>query len=128
VGSQSSEKPAKSLRILVVEDHSDTLQTLSRLLTYFGHQISVADNAQSALETVQSQQFDVVLCDIGLPDGSGYEVIAQAKRKRPFKAVAITGFGTDEDIRRGQEAGFDFHLVKPVDFHELRNVLDQVAV
>ena len=127
VGSQSSEKPAKSLCILLVEDHGDTLQTLSRLLTYFGHQISVADNAQSALETVQSQQFDVVLCDIGLPDGTGYDVITEAKRKQALKAVALTGFGTDEDIRRGKEAGFDFHLVKPVDFHELRSVLDQVA-
>jgi CheY-like chemotaxis protein len=127
VGSQSSEKPAKSLRILLVEDHSDTRQTLSRLLTYFGHQISVADNAQNALETVRSQEFDVVLCDIGLPDGSGYEVISRAKRKRLVKAVAITGFGTDEDVRRGKEAGFDFHLVKPIDFHELRAVLDQVG-
>jgi hypothetical protein len=74
-----------------------------------------------------SQQFDVILCDIGLPDGSGYEVISQAKRKGPIKAVAITGFGTDEDIRRSKEAGSDFHLVKPVDFDELQAVLDQVA-
>ena len=76
---------------------------------------------------MQSQKFDVVLSDIGLPDGSGYEVIAQAKRKQPIKAVAITGFGTNEDVRRGKEAGFDFHLVKPIDFHELRTVLDQVG-
>jgi PAS domain S-box-containing protein len=127
VGSQSPRKPAKSLRILLVEDHRDTRHTLSRLLTHFGHQISVADNTQSALEIVRSQQFDVVLSDIGLPDGSGYEVITQAKRKQPIKAVAITGFGTDEDVRRGKEAGFDFHLVKPIDFHELRSVLDQVG-
>src|SRR6266567_2574534 len=128
VDSQAPRKPAKSLRILLVEDHGDTRHTLSRLLTHFGHQISVAENTQSALEIMASQKFDVVLCDIGLPDGSGYEVISQAKRKQPVKAVAITGFGTEEDIRRGKEAGFDFHLVKPVDFHELRNVLEQVAV
>jgi PAS domain S-box-containing protein len=128
VNSQAPQKPAKPLRILLVEDHGDTRQTLSRLLTHFGHQISVADNTQSALEIVQSQKFDVVLSDIGLPDGSGYEVITQAKRKHPIKAVAITGFGTDEDVRRGKEAGFDFHLVKPIDFHELRTVLDQVSV
>ena len=128
VDSQAPRKPAKSLRILLVEDHGDTRHTLSRLLTHFGHQISVAENTQTALEMVQSEKFDVVLSDIGLPDGSGYEVISQAKRKRPVKGVAITGFGTDEDVRRGKEAGFDFHLVKPIDFHELRNVLDQVAV
>ena len=128
VPSQTPQKPAKSLRILLVEDHGDTRQTLSRLLTHFGHQISVADNTQSALAIMQSQKFDVVLSDIGLPDGSGYDVISQAKQKQPVKAVAITGFGTDEDVRRGKEAGFDFHLVKPIDFHELRTVLDQVAV
>jgi CheY-like chemotaxis protein/two-component sensor histidine kinase len=127
VDSQAPQKSAKSLRILLVEDHGDTRHTLSRLLTHFGHQISVADNTRSALEIMTSQKFDVVLCDIGLPDGSGYEVISQAKRKQPVKAVAITGFGTEDDIRRGKEAGFDFHLVKPVDFHELRSVLDKVG-
>ena len=74
-----------------------------------------------------SQRFDLVLCDIGLPDGTGYDVISKAKTKGPIKAVAITGFGTDEDIRRSKEAGFDFHLVKPVDFQELRTVLEQVG-
>ena len=117
----------KSLRILVVEDHGDTLQALSRLLTHFGHEISVAEGAQSAQEIIDSKEFDVVLCDIALPDGDGYDLIAEVKRKRPVKAVAITGFGTEEDIRRGKEAGFDFHLVKPVDFHELRTVLGQIG-
>jgi CheY-like chemotaxis protein len=125
--SRAPRKPVKPLRILLVEDHGDTRHTLSRLLTHFGHQIFVADNSQSALEMVRSEKFDVVLSDIGLPDGSGYEVITQAKRKQPIKAVAITGFGTDEDVRRGKEAGFDFHLVKPIDFRELRSVLDQVG-
>ncbi len=117
----------KSLRILVVEDHGDTLQALSRLLTHFGHEISVAEGAQSAQKIIDSKEFDVVLCDIALPDGDGYDLIAEVKRKRPVKAVAITGFGTEEDIRRGKEAGFDFHLVKPVDFHELRTVLGQIG-
>jgi PAS domain S-box-containing protein len=127
VDPQAARKPAKSLRILLVEDHGDTRQTLSRLLTHFGHQISVANDTQSALAIMRSQKFDVVLSDIGLPDGSGYDVISQAKQNQSVKAVAITGFGTDEDIRRGKEAGFDFHLVKPIDFHELRNVLEQVG-
>jgi CheY-like chemotaxis protein len=74
-----------------------------------------------------SERFDLVLCDIGLPDGTGYDVISQAKREGPIKAVAITGFGRDEDIRRSKEAGFDFHLVKPVDLQELQNVLEHVA-
>jgi CheY-like chemotaxis protein len=115
------------LRILVVEDHSETLQALSRLLSHFGHEISVADRAQSALNAIESKEFDVVLCDIALPDGNGYDVIAEAKRKRSVKAVAISGFAATEDIERGRRAGFDFYLGKPVDFHELRSVLGQLA-
>jgi len=117
----------KSLRILIIEDHNDTLQALSNLLTHFGHEISVADDAESARQIIRSKEFDVVLADIGLPDGSGYDLIAEAKRKRPIKAVALTGFGSPDDIERGKEAGFDFHLTKPVDFHELRAVLGQIA-
>ena len=74
-----------------------------------------------------SENVEVLLCDIGLPDGTGYEVIAEAKRKRRIKSVAITGFGSEEDIRRSKEAGFDLHLVKPIDLHELQTVLDQMA-
>ena len=125
--SASSKHVPKQLRILLVEDHRDTRHAMSRLLTHFGHQTSVADSTRRALEMMASQRFDLVLCDIGLPDGSGYDVISKAKAKGPIKAVAITGFGTDEDIRRSKEAGFDFHLIKPVDFHELRTVLEQVG-
>lgn len=119
----------KSLRILVVEDHNDTLQALSRLLTHFGHQISLAVGAEDALSMINSKEFDVVLCDIALPDGTGYDVVAEAKRKRrPIKAVALTGFSGTEDVERGKQAGFDFHLGKPVDFHELRAVLGRIAL
>ena len=124
---RESYNSGKRLRILVVEDHSDTRQALSRLLSHFGHEISVADRAQNALNIIDSKEFDVVLCDIALPDGSGYDVIAEAKRKRPVKAVALTGFGATEDVERGKDAGFDFHLTKPVDFHELRAVLGKIA-
>jgi len=124
---KASYNSGKSLRILVVEDHPETLEALSRLLSHFGHEISVADGAQNAMNMIDSKEFDVVLCDIALPDGSGYDLIAKAKRKRPVKAVALSGFGGTEDIERGKEAGFDFHLTKPVDFHELRTVLGQIA-
>ena len=117
----------KSLRILVVEDHNDTLEALSRLLNHFGHEISTANDAQSALDMISSNEFDVVLCDIALPDGNGYDVITEAKRKRAVKAVALSAFAARDDIERGKKAGFDFHLAKPVDFHELRSVLGQIA-
>jgi hypothetical protein len=121
-------RSGKSLRILVVEDHADTLRVLARLLDHFGHKISAADSTHSALQFLQSKTFDVILSDISLPDGSGYEVVSQAKQKQAVKAVALTGFDREEDIRRGKEAGFDFHLSKPVDFHELRSVLSQVSI
>lgn len=124
---RASYNSGKSLRILVVEDHGETRQTLSRLLGHFGHEISVADGTQSARAIVESKKFDVVLSDIGLPDGSGYEVIAHAKRTQSVKGVALTGLDQEEDIRRAKEAGFDFHLAKPVDFHELRTVLGQIG-
>ena len=124
---RDSYSSGKSLRILVVEDHSDTLEALSRLLSHFGHDISTADDARSALEMINSKEFDVVLCDIALPDGNGYDVIATAKRKRAVKAVALSAFAAQNDIERGRKAGFDFHLAKPVDFHELRSVLGQIA-
>ena len=125
--SRAEYNPGRSLRILVVEDHSDTLQALARLLDHFGHDISTADDAQSALDMIKAKEFDVVLCDIALPDGNGYDIVTQAKRKGAVKAVAISGFASRDDIESGRKAGFDFHLAKPVDFHELRSVLGQIA-
>ena len=116
-----------SLRILLVEDHGETLELFGRLLRHLGHEISMADCVRCALRLVESKEFDLVLADICLPDGNGYEVISEAKRIQPVKAVALTGLGTDEDIQRSREAGFDFHLTKPVDFFELRTVLSQIG-
>ena len=120
-------KPVKSLRILLVEDHGDTRRTLARLLKHFGHDISVAENTEDALAILRSKTLDVVLSDIGLPDGSGYDVIAEAKRRQDVTGIALTGFGMEEDIQRSKKAGFDFHLTKPVDFQELRSVLAEAS-
>ena len=76
---------------------------------------------------INTKEFDVVLCDIALPDGNGYDVVVEAKRKGAVKAVAISGFGARDDVERGRKAGFDFYLAKPVDFHELRSVLGKIA-
>lgn len=118
-------KTSKPLRILLVEDHQDTRRTLSRLLTHFGHNVVTAENVETAIDIMGSNKLDAVLCDIGLPDGSGYEVAAQAQAKGNIKAIALTGFGTEQDVQRSKEAGFDFHLVKPLNFQELQTVLDQ---
>ena len=116
---------SKPLRILLVEDHKDTRRTLSRLLTHFGHDVVTAGNVEGAMAIITSNNIDAVLCDIGLPDGSGYEVAAQARANGGIKTIALTGFGTEQDVQRSKEAGFDFHLVKPINFQELQTVLDE---
>ena len=118
-------KTSKPLRILLVEDHQDTRRTLSRLLTHFGHSVVTADNVEGAINIIGSNNIDAVLCDIGLPDGSGYEVAAHARASGGIKTIALTGFGTEQDVQRSKEAGFDFHLVKPINFQELRTVLEE---
>lgn len=125
--SRAEYKSDTGLRILLVEDHRDTLHALSRLLSHFGYDISTAGDARSALDMINTKKFDVVLCDIALPDGNGYDVVVEAKRKGAVKAVALSGFAGPDDIERGREAGFDYHLAKPVDFHELRSVLGRIS-
>ncbi|HMJ06999.1 MAG TPA: PAS domain S-box protein [Chthoniobacterales bacterium] len=116
------------LRILLVEDHRDTRRALERLLKHFGYEVATASTVKEALDTFRAQPFDAILSDIGLPDGTGYDVIAEAKRTREVKGVALTGYGMAEDVRRSKEAGFDFHITKPVDAAELRTILGQLSV
>ncbi|MFL6567684.1 MAG: PAS domain S-box protein [Chthoniobacterales bacterium] len=117
------------LRILLVEDHNDTARILARLLKHFGYEIATAATVEEALSAFRSQKFDAILSDIGLPDGTGYDVMSEAKRERDgdIKGVALTGYGMSEDVRRSKEAGFDFHLTKPVDVAELRTVLRKLT-
>ena len=72
--------------------------------------------------------YEVLVTDIGLPDGSGYDLVREAKRKQPLITVALSGFGTDEDVRRSAEAGFDYHLTKPIDFPVLQSLLQKISV
>lgn len=118
---------SKQLRLLLVDDHADTRGLLSRLLIKNGHDVVTADSVQKALEILDTQQFDVLISDIGLPDTSGYELIREAKRQRPLKGIALSGLGMDEDVRRSIEAGFDHHLTKPINFQELQSVLGRIV-
>jgi PAS domain S-box-containing protein len=117
----------KSVRLLVVDDHADTRRILSRLLGKCGHEVSTADCGQRALKLMETEKFDVLISDIGLPDTSGYELVREAKRRQPVQGIALSGFGMEEDVRRSLEAGFDYHLTKPVELHELRSLLQKIA-
>lgn len=126
-GQPTPETRPVHLRILIVEDHDDTRKVLGRLLSHFGYEVAHASSVREALQLFRSEPFDAILSDIGLPDGTGYDVVSEAKREQPVKAVALTGYGMSEDLRRSKEAGFDFHLTKPVDVAELRTVLRKLS-
>jgi signal transduction histidine kinase len=123
---EAEEAAAGLRRILLVEDNDDLADTTAAWLEQLGHRVTVARGGASALEQIESDAFDVVLCDLGLPDIDGLEVCRRArelpKSPRPFM-VAMTGWGREDDRRRTKEAGFDHHLVKPVAPTVLRALL-----
>jgi signal transduction histidine kinase len=113
-------------RILVADDNNDALESLATLLQLSGHEVYTAANGASALESAEQHRPEVALLDIGMPKLDGYEV-ARRIRAQPWGAritlVALTGWGQDSDRRRSQEAGFDSHLVKPLDLDKLTDLL-----
>ncbi len=117
---------SRKLKILLVEDHPDTSWILSRLLTTNGHSVKIADSIRSALQC-SGEEFDLLISDLGLPDGSGLELMQKLQEAgRPITGIALSGFGTEEDVRRSREAGFREHLTKPVDFGSLLATIHQV--
>lgn len=117
------------LRLLLVEDHDSTREVLSRILRRSGHEVHGAGTGAEALELVKSAgPFDAVISDLGLPDQNGFELLTQIRGVQPeVPAIALSGYGMDEDMKRAKEAGFTAHLVKPVPFDHLRALLDHVA-
>jgi len=106
-------------RILLIEDHTDTLELLKRVLTRRGYDVVGVEDVRSALQTDAESHFDLIVSDIGLPDGSGYDLLKTIRSRHPMPAIAMSGFGTDDDIARSRAVGFAEHLVKPVDFELL---------
>jgi signal transduction histidine kinase len=114
-----------TLRLLVVEDHESTRDVLTRLLQRAGHQVTTASNVAEALAAAENKKFDLVISDLGLPDGTGLELMEQLRARHGLRGIALSGYGMDEDRRRTSAAGFIAHLIKPVQIKELRGVLDQ---
>jgi signal transduction histidine kinase/HAMP domain-containing protein len=114
------------MRILLVEDHEDTNRSLTNLLRRRGYRVQSALTFQSALELSASEQFDVLISDLALPDGNGIDLI-QKLASRPLLAIALTGFGMEDDIRRSREVGFQHHLVKPIDLNKLDSLIQEGA-
>jgi CheY-like chemotaxis protein len=115
----------RGARILVVDDNADAALTTQALLTLLGHEAHIASDGSEALDRFAGLDPDVVLLDIGLPGLDGYEVarLMRERATRPIMLVALTGWGQESDRRRAREAGFDAHLVKPVDPETLQRTI-----
>lgn len=118
-------KRKKSLRILIVENHHDTLEAMKMFLELEGHHVEAATTMQSALQAAE-ESFDLMITDIGLPDGDGWELMRQLRERGPVRAVAMSGYGWKEDLEKSRIAGFEAHLLKPLKIKDLETVLRKV--
>jgi len=120
--------PPRTLKLLIVEDHEATRETLQLLLSLKGHQVTTAGSVQEALTIHGTERFDAVISDLGLPDGSGLELMRELQQQRPVPGIALSGYGMEGDLRLSHEAGFFAHLVKPVNVDQLRQIIDQIPL
>ncbi len=115
------------LRIFVVENHPDTLESLQIYLEESGHSVESAGTMADALQALPGANCDVLISDIGLPDGTGWELLQSLRLPRPIYAIAMSGFGMNADHARSRAAGFRHHVLKPFPLRELDALLDEAA-
>jgi signal transduction histidine kinase len=119
--------PCRGLRLLVVEDNRDTRQFLSLVLSQRGHEVCTAASLSEARAELNRQDFDLLISDVELPDGTGLELMREMA-ERGVPGIAMSGFGSEEDIRQSRESGFVAHLIKPVQFRQLEEAIRSVVV
>jgi CheY-like chemotaxis protein len=121
-------KPAarRAARILLVDDHEDTLEVMRRFLRRGGHQVVTASTFQQALSIGQLEKFDLLISDLGLADGNGYELISALKAVSSVKGIALSGYGMKSDVDRSMSAGFSAHLIKPCSPSILNATIEKV--
>ena len=130
LGCSDDDEGPRSFRLLLVEDHADTLRVLGRLLRHNGHEVTLAGSLREAVEALVREPFDMLLSDLDLPDGTGVDLIRQIRLEHglDIPAVALTGFGMEDDIARCRQAGFDDHLTKPVNLVKLEQTIQRVGM
>jgi PAS domain S-box-containing protein len=126
-GAAAGPAEAPALRLLLIEDNEPTLQVMADLLELAGHQVKAAATVRAARELAASHTFDLVVSDLGLPDGSGFDLMRELRERYGLQGIAVSGFGMEEDLRRSREAGFREHLVKPVDIDKLKAAIARAA-
>lgn len=115
------------LRILLVEDHEATRAILARLLTRRSYQVTTAPSAAAAREWAKARSFDLLLSDLGLPDGDGRVLMTELRARYGLRGIALSGYGMECDVQHSLEAGFDAHLTKPVDMEALERAIAAVC-
>ena len=117
------------MRVLVVEDHGDSRNAMISLLERWGFEVSAAAaDYHSAIEFIQTKPFDVLLSDIGLPDGTGFTVMQEAKRHQPnIVGIAVSAFHSPLELQLAERVGFDHYIQKPLDAQRLHTILDKIA-
>jgi PAS domain S-box-containing protein len=118
--------PTAPLRILLVEDDEPTCRAVAQVVRSLGHEVITADSVASAV-ALDDDRIDLVISDIGLPDGTGHDLLLRLRSRRPVKAIALSGFGLDDDIRQSRAVGFSEHLTKPVDLRTLETAIRRVS-
>ena len=119
---------AAVVRVLLVEDHADTLKILQRLLEMSGYAVTTATTVASAAKLCEAQEFDVVVSDIGLPDATGHDLMRALKARRPeLQGIAMTGYGMEQDVQSSLDAGFTTHITKPIDVVALDAVIRRLT-
>lgn len=116
------------IKILIVDDHVETLRAMSKLLSLHGYQVIAADGYQAAIEAAMSERFDLLLTDVGLWDGDGHNLFGHIRALPNFSeliAIAVTGRGMPEDVQDSRDAGFKAHLLKPVHYQQLTKVIEK---
>jgi signal transduction histidine kinase/ActR/RegA family two-component response regulator len=127
---EAPEAPITRLRVLLVEDHSDTAVALADLMRMHGHEVRIAGSVAQALATAAAAGdggIDLVISDLGLPDGNGQDLMRQLAERFGLRGIALSGYGMEDDVRRSREAGFERHLTKPVNLEALETAIQQVA-
>lgn len=122
-----NESPPRSLTILLVEDHGDTRRLLRTALERRGHNVFTACSVAEATTLLQELPAEILISDIGLPDGTGWDLLSHIRPGGPTFAIAISGFGSREDRSKSKAAGYDAHLVKPFKSSELDRLLNEGA-
>jgi CheY-like chemotaxis protein/anti-sigma regulatory factor (Ser/Thr protein kinase) len=110
-------------RVLVVDDHHDTCLGMKMMLERRGYQITLAHSAEQAMEKARTENFDLLISDIGLPDRSGYDLMRDLGTSKGLRGIALSGFGTEHDVNKARQAGFAEHLTKPINFDRLEEAI-----